>query len=625
MVAEDSEEGESFMNLVKCEKGHFQKTDRPYVFISYSHKNNIQKAAVCNKLSENQIRYWFDDGLHSGDDWNMMIAESLRKASVCLLLLSEDSASSEYVKNELNFAMNHRIPIHVLLLEEFVFPSDIEMMLGRIQMVFFEEGYIEKLVRSFPPEVQIQNCGPAAEAVSEHPLFDRKGLLFECQGTSTYLAVHRTLGYECLLMEENTGAYSQKEIISQAKIAAKLKHPLFPDIYDIKCTGNQVLTWQEKRNEQFLSEYLKEHVLSQEEILYYAEHMTEGMNYLYKCNLALKDFPRGSVVVLDGKDIGLFRMQNPYYGPVKMSVENREYYFEKMLENLAIFIYQLCTGEEPVLPIGIVQSENLEKLFARKMNLIIQKMVRENKHTRYLSFEEVLSDLKKNRITLSEEMFLRKREKKLKEYQELREKRKMIFTEAAEEKLNSLWNSNSIEKGEKRSLLWNSSPIEKGEKRSPFWNSNSIEKDGMILEINPKDLELYSEKGLPNLEEQFGFDSTVVLSRQEENKPGSVEGNPSFSILICATGEVRHFRKESILIGKSKEKCDLCINQPALSRIHAKIECREDGTYRVTDMDSVNGVYYTEKETGEKRKIQREAVVEAGTVIWMGEIAVKVM
>ena len=285
MVAEDSEEGESFMNLVKCEKGHFQKTDRPYVFISYSHKNNIQRAAVCNKLSENQIRYWFDDGLHSGDDWNMMIAESLRKASVCLLLLSEDSASSEYVKNELNFAMNHRIPIHVLLLEEFVFPSDIEMILGRIQMVFFEEGYIEKLVRSFPPEVQIQNCGPAAEAVSEHPLFDRKGLLFECQGTSTYLAVHRTLGYECLLMEENTGAYSQKEIISQAKIAAKLKHPLFPDIYDIKCTGNQVLTWQEKRNEQFLSEYLKEHVLSQEEILYYAEHMTEGMNYLYKCKV----------------------------------------------------------------------------------------------------------------------------------------------------------------------------------------------------------------------------------------------------------------------------------------------------------------------------------------------------
>lgn len=595
MVAEDSEEGESFMNLVKCEKVHFQKTDRPYVFISYSHKNNIQRAAVCNKLSENQIRYWFDDGLHSGDDWNMMIAESLRKASVCLLLLSEDSASSEYVKNELNFAMNHRIPIHVLLLEEFVFPSDIEMMLGRIQMVFFEEGYMEKLIRSFPPEVQIQNRGPAAEAIQEHPLFDKKELLFERQGTSTYLAVHRTLGYECLLMEENAGAYSQKDIISQAKIAAKLKHPLFPDIYDIKCTGNQVLIWQEKRNEQFLSEYLKEHVLSQEEILYFAEHMTEGMNYLYKCNLAMKDFPRGSVVVLDGKDIGLFRMQNPYYGPVKMSVENREYYFEKMLENLAIFIYQLCTGEEPVLPIGIVQSENLEKLFARKMNLIIQKMVRENKHTRYLSFEEVLSDLKKNRITLSEEMFLRKREKKLKEYQELREKRKMIFTEAAEEKLNSLW------------------------------NSNPMEKDGMILEINPKNLELYSEKGLPNLEEQFGFDSTVVLSRQEENKPGSVEGNPSFSILICATGEVRHFRKESILIGKSKEKCDLCINQPALSRIHAKIECREDGTYRVMDMDSMNGVYYTKKETGEKRKIQREAVVEAGTVIWMGEIAVKVM
>ena len=127
--------------------------NEPYIFISYSHRDTTDMNEVCAILRENNVRFWYDNGLHSGDDYNYVIAAHLEKATVCLLLLSQESTSSRYVKNELNFAFNHRIPIHTLILDNSVMPIDIEMMLGRIQMIRKEYGYELKLLESLPSEL----------------------------------------------------------------------------------------------------------------------------------------------------------------------------------------------------------------------------------------------------------------------------------------------------------------------------------------------------------------------------------------------------------------------------------------------------------------------------------------
>ena len=68
--------------------------NEPYLFISYSHKDTYALERVKTIFDDSKIRYWYDNGLHSGDDWNLIIANRLRNASVCLLLLSPNSASS---------------------------------------------------------------------------------------------------------------------------------------------------------------------------------------------------------------------------------------------------------------------------------------------------------------------------------------------------------------------------------------------------------------------------------------------------------------------------------------------------------------------------------------------------
>ncbi len=122
--------------------------DEPYVFVSYSHKDKRDMEEIKDLLEHSGIRYWYDMGLHSGEDWNSVIARRLDKAAACIVLLSPNSVESEYVKNELSFAISRCIPIHILMLKDFEIPIDVDMMICRIQRIKKEAGYEKKLINS---------------------------------------------------------------------------------------------------------------------------------------------------------------------------------------------------------------------------------------------------------------------------------------------------------------------------------------------------------------------------------------------------------------------------------------------------------------------------------------------
>ena len=126
---------------------------KPYVFISYSHKNTKAMLQVKELFDSKGIRYWYDYGLHSGDDWYKSIAVHLKNSVACIVLISPESVESEYVKNELHYANSNKIPIHILMLESFTLPEDIAMMTGRIQRISISSDYEYKLIKALPQEV----------------------------------------------------------------------------------------------------------------------------------------------------------------------------------------------------------------------------------------------------------------------------------------------------------------------------------------------------------------------------------------------------------------------------------------------------------------------------------------
>lgn len=522
----------------------------PYIFISYSHRDTISMTAVCNVLRLSGGRFWYDSGLHSGDDWNMVIASHLEKAAVCLLLLSKEAATSEYVKNELNFAQNHRIPIHVVLLETFELPIDIEMMLGRIQMIEKTAGYEQKLLESLPGEL-FDSTFEQSEIIHngiDHPMFQVGDEIANRQGTIYYHGAHKALGYELLVQADHNSNASRDMMLSQARIAANLSHPVFPKIYDVMIKNGNMYTFQEYRGEVFLDHYLKDHKLQETEIVEWISTIIDAVDYLFAQNLGFRDFARGSLVVTRNKKLAMTRLQNNYYGVIRLQLENRQYYFEKEVEEIAVLLYQLCTGNVPVLPFDMISSDRLSKPFVDKVNLILQKSTKEDRRIKYSSFRGIITDLNLKRISMRDARFLKKRQAKLREYETIKKNNLSgVFTS----------NDNAVSKG--------------------------------------------------NLEEQFGFESTVVLTNE------TPANDPLIRIRICSTGQVLEFAKDAIVIGRG-QTCDMVLNQPALSRFHAKVYRLSDDEYVLEDMNASNGTFTTstnqQLEPGQKVNIRKGEIIQ---------------
>ncbi len=554
--------------------------NEPYLFISYSHKDHNTMLKVKHILDNSNIRCWYDNGLHSGDDWNMVIAEHLKNSSVCLLLLSPNSANSEYVKNELNFAMNHRIPIHTLLIEQFVLPLDIEMMTGRIQMITMADGYQEKLIKSLPYEIfcSAEDNTAIKDKSIEHPLFSTNSLLSDKQGTRIFSGEHKRLKYKCLVLEEQTKLDELGEVESRICLTANIKHRLFPVISDFYMGDPKYVVYQEFFKFTFLYEFLSQNHPDESTIIRWMTNIVDGIKLLYSQNLVLRDFARGSLLITDDNEIKIIRLHNSYYGVLKITEETKKYYFEKTLQEIAILFANLVLCEDTLLPIRIITTDRFKSQFLQKVNIIIQKCVKEDGRTYYHNFDEILLDLQKDKFSGQDKVFLKKRSKKLKDYDTARQNRKNDFT--SNDRINVAF------------------PTQ------------------------------------PNLEKEFGFDETVVLANDEhintiESSASRENINTnSIQVMICSSGEVLTFNKSEIYVGREKTMCDMIWTQPYFSRTHFKIKTNGNNTYTITDLNSTNGVFVIEKEgddIGNKIPSGEEIVVEKDTILKVGHSAMQLL
>jgi hypothetical protein len=74
---------------------------RPLIFISYSHKDEVWKDRLVGhlKVLEGQARLeaWSDSRIEVGDEWEAKIQEAMARASIAVLLISQNSLTSEYI------------------------------------------------------------------------------------------------------------------------------------------------------------------------------------------------------------------------------------------------------------------------------------------------------------------------------------------------------------------------------------------------------------------------------------------------------------------------------------------------------------------------------------------------
>ena len=110
--------------------------NKPYLFISYSHKDTKMVFSVIRHLQEHGFRVWFDNGIEAGSEWPEYIASHLMGCSCVLTFISKNFVHSPNCRRELTFAQNENKPMLNIYIDDVVLSDGMRMQLGLNQALW---------------------------------------------------------------------------------------------------------------------------------------------------------------------------------------------------------------------------------------------------------------------------------------------------------------------------------------------------------------------------------------------------------------------------------------------------------------------------------------------------------
>lgn len=87
----------------------------PYIFVSYAHANADVVTPILDQLHNAGYRFWFDEGIYSGDVWREAVASHLLSSKCVLAFISKEFCESKNCKDEINLAHEHSTIIPVFI------------------------------------------------------------------------------------------------------------------------------------------------------------------------------------------------------------------------------------------------------------------------------------------------------------------------------------------------------------------------------------------------------------------------------------------------------------------------------------------------------------------------------
>lgn len=108
---------------------------KPYIFISYAHKDSHLVFPILEELDRRGYRVWYDDGIAPGSEWPENIAQHLDGCSVTMAFISPNSIASANCRREVTFALSKRKPFLGIVLQPTEMSLGMEMQLSAQQCI----------------------------------------------------------------------------------------------------------------------------------------------------------------------------------------------------------------------------------------------------------------------------------------------------------------------------------------------------------------------------------------------------------------------------------------------------------------------------------------------------------
>ncbi|MBQ7364675.1 MAG: leucine-rich repeat protein [Clostridia bacterium] len=111
--------------------------NKPYIFVSYAHKDTDRVLPIIEALAAAGFRVWYDAGIEAGSEWPEYIATHLEHAACVIAFLSEASIASKNCRQEINYAIDLDIPTLTVYLEDLTLTGGMRMRVGLLQALFY--------------------------------------------------------------------------------------------------------------------------------------------------------------------------------------------------------------------------------------------------------------------------------------------------------------------------------------------------------------------------------------------------------------------------------------------------------------------------------------------------------
>ena len=109
--------------------------DYPFVFVSYSHKNEEVILSLIQSLHEKGINIWYDHDIIAREVWDDKIAGQIQSCRIVVCFITEDYLRSDHCVDELKYALNKGKAVLTLCVKGISFPSGLDMRLSSRQIV----------------------------------------------------------------------------------------------------------------------------------------------------------------------------------------------------------------------------------------------------------------------------------------------------------------------------------------------------------------------------------------------------------------------------------------------------------------------------------------------------------
>ena len=125
--------------------------DKPFLFVSYAHKDKAVVYPIIKKLHEKGVRIWYDEGIPASTNWLQQIAGTIEKCQAFLVFWSQGAFESKHVQNEMLYADKLNKQFFPIYIEAVTPPGALLMQFGHKQALFkykmTEETFWKKLTK----------------------------------------------------------------------------------------------------------------------------------------------------------------------------------------------------------------------------------------------------------------------------------------------------------------------------------------------------------------------------------------------------------------------------------------------------------------------------------------------